>query len=494
MTQRETFSSAGAVIIAGLGMAVGTGNLWRFPRIAAQNGGAAFLVPWMIFLVLWSLPLLVGEFGLGRAARRSPIGTFATLVGRQFAWMGGFLVLTTVMIMFHYSVVTGWTLKYLSASLFDAIPSDSGSYWEAYSRSGWQPVAFHIVAVALGAAIVSRGVVNGIERANRILIPLLFVLLVGAVGRALTLDGAHLGLRFLFQPDFAALTNYRTWLEALTQSAWSTGAGWGLILTYAIYVRREENIIVNSTAIGIGNNVASLLAAMAILPTAFALLSPADALDAMAAGNKGLTFVWIPQLFERVPLGSAFLPIFFLALFCAALSSLIAMLELATRVLIDRGMSRPAAVRIVAGLTCLGGLPSAVSMSVFDNQDWVWGLALLISGLFVSIGAARYGVDRFRNELLTTRDNEHPSRVATCLAYLLVYLVPVQFVAVFGWWVYQAVAVYDPDAWWNPVRVYSLGSCLVQWGAALVFLVVFNERLVSDGPERWAAGRVHARR
>ena len=181
----------------------------------------------------------------------------------------------------------------------------------AVADSVWQPILFHVAAVALGGVIVARGIVRGIERANKLLIPLLFALLVVAVARSVTLDGAERGLVFLFQPDLSALASYRTWLEALTQSAWSTGAGWGLILAYAVYVKREEDVVVNATAIGLGNNVASMLAGMAILPTAFALLPSSQALEAMAAGNTGLTFIWIPQLFSRVPLGGIFLPVFF---------------------------------------------------------------------------------------------------------------------------------------------------------------------------------------
>ena len=471
----ETFSSRSAIIIAGLGMAVGTGNLWRFPRIAAQNGGAVFLIPWMLFLVTWSLPLLIAEFGLGRGARRGPIGAFASLIGKRYAWMGGFVAVTTIMIMFYYSVVTGWTLKYFVASITGATAVNSAAYWEAYSASVWQPILFHIAAVVLGGTIVARGIVGGIERANKLLIPTLFVLLLVAVARSVTLDGAERGLAFLFRPDLAALANYRTWLEALTQSAWSTGAGWGLILTYAIYVRREEDVVVSAAAIGLGNNVASLLAGLAIVPTVFAVLSVSEALDVMAAGNTGLTFIWIPQLFSRVPGGSVFLPIFFLALFCAALSSLIAMIELATRVLMDGGMARRGAVRVVVGTAIVCGAPSAVSLAVFENQDWVWGLALMISGLFVSIAATRYGQARFRNELINIGGKT--IKVGRLYGWVLQYLVPVEFVAMFGWWMYQAVAIYDPDGWWNPVRMYSLGTCLLQWGVALVLLRTFNRQL-----------------
>ena len=476
MSKPEFFSSRWALILAGLGMAVGAGNLWRFPRIAAQNGGAAFLIPWLIFLFAWSLPLLIAEFGLGRGARRGPIGAFATLIGTRFAWMGGFVAVTTVMIMFHYSVVTGWTLKYaVAAILGDLSGTDTAAYWDRYSASVWQPVAYHVAAVGLGIAIVARGVTRGIERANRVLIPTLFVLLLLAVARAVTLPGAGRGLAFLFNPDWSALANHRTWIEALTQSAWSTGAGWGLVLTYAIYVRKDENVVASAITIGVGNNVASLLAATAILPTAFALLSSDAALAAMASGNTGLTFIWIPQLFERIPAGGLFLPIFFLALFCAALSSLIAMLELGTRALRDAGVSRRRAVILVAAGTVVFGIPSAANLDVFNNQDWVWGFALMISGLFVALGARAYGVERLRRELVNTGGTG--LQATRVYDWVLTYLVPVEFVAMFGWWMYQAVTVYDPEGWWRPLRVYSLGTCLLQWGMALGLLWLFNRRL-----------------
>ena len=476
MAKPETFSSRWGLIVAGLGMAVGTGNLWRFPRIAAQNGGAAFLIPWVIFLFIWSLPLLIAEFGLGRGARRGVVGAFTTLVGTKFAWMGGFIALTSVMILFYYSVVTGWTLKYFVAALTGQLQGvDAGAYWETYSASVWQPILFHVIAVLSAALVVGRGVVRGIERANRLLIPMLFALLVVAVVRSLTLPGAERGLEFLFNPDLSALTRYRTWLEALTQSAWSTGAGWGLILTYAIYMKRDEDVVLNAATIGFGNNSASLLAGMAVLPTVFAILSTQEALAAMESGNTGLTFIWIPQLFAEVPGGQIVLPLFFLALFFAALSSLIAMIEMATRILIDTGLPRRRAVTLVGGAAIICGTPSAVSLAVFENQDWVWGIALMISGLFISLAATKYGQQRFREELVNVEGND--LNVGRVYEWILKYLVPAEFVVMFSWWMYQAATVYDPEGWWNPVRTFSVGTCLVQWGIALALLLSFNNRI-----------------
>lgn len=478
MAKQETFSRWG-LVLAGLGLAVGTGNMWRFPRMAAQNGGAAFLIPWIIFLFLWSFPLMIAELSLGRGSRRGVIGAFTTLVGRRYAWMGGFIATTTAMILFYYSVVTGWTLKYFFAALLGDLGAGTpGAYWDAYLGTVWQPVLFHVLAALIGGYVIQRGVTEGIERVNRVLVPMLFFLLAVAAVRAVTLPGAVRGVEFLFNPNLSQLGNYRVWLEAATQSAWSTGAGWGLLLTYGAYMSRRDDIVLAAGTIGFGNNSASLLAGLAVVPTAFAVLSSDQAMSAMRAGNVGLTFIWIPELFARIPSGRIFLTLFFLALFSAALSSLMAMYELASRLLMDGGMSRRRAVAMVTGATILFGLPSAVSMPIFENQDFVWGLALMISGLFVAYAAIAYGVDRFRADFINRPGVAFVAGPA--FGWMLKYLVPTLFVVMFGWWIFQVVAVFDPEGWWNPVRTFSIGTCVVQWGGAMLLLRAFNARLAES--------------
>jgi NSS family neurotransmitter:Na+ symporter len=456
-------------------MAVGTGNMWRFPRIAAENGGAAFLIPWIIFLFVWSIPLLVAEFAIGRGTRRGVVGAFATLTNGKFAWMGGFVSVVTIMILFYYSVVSGWTLRYFVAAAAGQLGGEPGAYWEAAS-AGWPAAAFHITAALIGAWIIQRGVVRGLELANRILVPTLFVLLIVAVTRSVTLPGAERGLEFLFNPDLSQLLRYETWLQALTQSAWSTGAGWGLILTFGIYLREKDDVVLNSTTIGFGDNSASLLAGLAVVPAVFAILSLEDAHTALSAGNEGLMFIWIPQLFARMPGGLIMMPLFFLALACAALSSLIAMIELATRILMDGGMPRRRAVHVVTAGVIVLGLPSAMSLSVLQNQDWVWGVGLMISGLFISLLVTMYGTQKFIDQYV----NITPGGVKAgkVLIFLLKYLIPVEFAIMFAWWMYQA-AVGDPAAWWDPLNRYSVGTCVVQWAVALIFLVGFNKRIAA---------------
>lgn len=475
MAKLETFSSRWGLILAGLGMAVGTGNMWRFPRIAAQNGGAAFLIPWIIFLFIWSIPLLVAEFAIGRGTRRGVIGAFSALTNGRFAWMGGFVSVVTIMILFYYSVVTGWTLRYFLAGATVRLGVVSpDEYWQA-AHSGWLAVGYHVLSALIGGWIIQRGVVKGIEAANKILVPALFALLIIAAARAVTLPGAERGLEFLFNPDLSTLAHYRTWLEALTQSAWSTGAGWGLILTYGIYLRKQDDVALNAATIGFGDNSASLLAGLAVLPVVFAILSLSDANAAMASGNTGLMFMWIPQVFNRMPGGVVLLPLFFLALFFAALSSLIAMIELATRILMDAGMVRTRAVRIVTAAVIVVGIPSALDLTMFQNQDWVWGIGLMISGLFISLLVTAHGSRRFIDEHVNVTAGG--VRVGRLFEIVLKYLIPIQFVVMFGWWMYQAATVYDPEGWWNPLHTYSVGTCVAQWGVALLLLVVFNRRM-----------------
>jgi neurotransmitter:Na+ symporter, NSS family len=484
-SRRERFTSRWGLIVSTVGIAVGTGNIWRFPRIAAANGGGSFLIPWVLFLFFWSIPLIIAEFAIGKFTRRGPVGAFARMMGRDRAWMGGFVAFVATAIMFYYSVVAGWCLRYLvlalSGSLL-AIP-DHLADWNAFLLSRWQPVLFHFIAISLAALVIRRGVVRGIETANRFLIPSLLLLILASAIRAVTLPGALRGLTFLFTPDPAALLDYRVWLQALTQNAWDTGAGWGLILTYAVYMRRREDVPLNAALIGLGNNSVSLLAGITIFCTVFALLPDrAESIIATAGpANTGLTFVWIPRLFQQMPAGALFAVFFFLALSFAALSSLISMVELATRVLMDWGIPRGRALTIVYGLGFLLGLPSALSTAVFLNQDWVWGIGLMVSGAFIALAVARHGARRFRTLQINTADGD--IRVGRWYDLAIQFAIPAQVLVLVLWW-FQQVLLADPAGWWNPFRAETVGTCLMQWGVVIFVFKSINRRIVGRNRER----------
>ncbi len=463
---REQFTSRWGLIASLLGMAIGAGNLWRFPRVAAQNGGGAFLIPWALFLFLWSVPLMLVEFGMGRAARQGPVGAFGAFLGRFGVVPGVFVAFCTTAIMFYYAVVTGWCAYYTVALAVDFghITSNATGHWQSVSHYNWVTVAFHAAAMTGAVLVVAGGVARGIERVNKVLIPVLLLLLVGAAVAGISLPGGTRGLEFLFHVDMSRLAHHKTWLEALSQSAWSTGAGWGLILTYAVYTRSKEDVLLNSLVAGVGNNAASLLAAMAILPAVFALAGP-QAEKALGSGNTGLLFVWMPQLFARMTGGHLLAVVFFGAVTVAALSSLLSMVEMATRVIMDLGFDRRRAVVIIGGVGFLAGLPSALHLDVFDNQDWVWGLGLLLSGGFFALATMVHGVKRFRTEQL--RPAPGAWRTGWWFDVLIYVAIPLEFVAMISWWFYSVAGKHSFATYMNPAGIFTVGTCLLQWGALL---------------------------
>ena len=472
----EAFSSRFGLVAATIGMAIGAGNIWRFPRLAGQYGGS-FLIPWLLFLFLWSIPLLIVEFSIGKKTKHGTIGAFRKALGERYTWMGWFVGICTTAILFYYSVVTGWSLKYFVLAVSGQLSAiDHAVYWEQYSASVYQPLFYHFISIALGAWVIYRGIVHGIERFSKIIVPLLFILLIVAAVKALTLDGAEKGLNYFFSFSFRDLTNYKIWLEGLSQSAWSTGAGWGLLLTYAIYARPDEKIVGNSFLAGLGNNLASVIAGLAIIPTVFALSSSTQAaMDGLASGNQGLAFIVIPQLFNHLPGGSIFAAVFFLALFFAALSSLISMIELAVRLLLDFGLNRKTSVLFVSLFTLLLGAPSAISLDFFNNQDWVWGLGLLLSGFFFTFTVMKIGTHSFINTYLKPEYN--PAWLPGLFKFLFYFLIPLEFISMLVWWLWQSLQWY-PDSWWNPLEVYSFGTTLLQWILILLAGLLFNRKFV----------------
>ena len=490
----QRFSSRWGLLVSVLGIAVGTGNIWRFPRIAAQNGGAegagAFLVAWVIFLFLWSIPLIIAEYALGRGSRMGVIGTFVRTAGRKFAWMGAFLAFVTMAITFFYSVIVGWCLFYFIRMLIKPLPQTTEaamSVWNSYQSGGW-PLLFHALVMVLGGLAIWRGVAS-IERINKVMVPALLLIVLLSLVRALTLPGAWDGVAYLFTPQWGQLARPRIWLEALTQNAWDTGAGWGLFLTYAAYMRREHGLVKNAFLTGIGNNIVSLLAAMMVFGTVFAVLQTEMGLDrpqvleimrTSGPASTGLTFIWMPQLFARMFLGSPLAVIFFLGLTLAGFSSLIAQLELPTRVFIDAGLKRPSAICLVVGLTYLLGIPSARNLHILSNQDFVWGVALMISGAFVAVIVLRHGIRRLREGEILGDPNDW--QLGRWWEWNLRWFVPAAALVLLVWWLSLSATVYAPDQWYNPLNTSSVMTCIVQWSLVIGVLLLLNRRIAGWVP------------
>lgn len=497
-------------MLAMLGMAVGTGNIWRFPRITAKNGGGEFLVAWIVFLFLWSVPLILLEFGLGRKTRSGPVRALVKVAGPGWAWTGAFAVCVCSGILCYYSVVAGWTARYALAALGGELTAPApGEFWTGFTASAW-PVLFHAIMLGLAVLVVARGV-TAIERVARILMPALVGLVLVLAARAVTLPGAADGISYLFTVDWSGLLKARIWIEALTQNAWDTGAGWGLVLCYAAYQREREDTALNSFVLPAANNAISLLAGIMVFCTVFSavpVLLEGAATDPgrisglgsleeavrdgrpfsaelmqntiFAEGNAGITFIWMPELFRSMPQGRFFMSLFFAALAFAAFTSLVAMVEVAVRALEDAGFKRRKAVAGVAAVAFLIGLPSALSMNVLDNQDWVWGVALILSGLFFALAVRSYGARRFRAETL---NHEHSDiRIGRWWDIVIRFVVPFEAVTLTVWLLYEAWSN-DPAGWLVPVgadHIFSVGTVLVQVGVVAVTLLLLNRRLASS--------------
>jgi NSS family neurotransmitter:Na+ symporter len=228
--------------------------------------------------------------------------------------------------------------------------------------------------------------------------------------------------------------------------------------------------------LGFGNNSISLLAGIMVLCTIFSI-RPDAGQEIVGAGNNGLTFIWMPQLFAAIPGGRFFMALFFLALFFAALTSLISMIELGTRTLVDRGMTRTRAIAWLGAVAVIFGVPSALEMSFFNNQDNVWGVGLMLSGLFFGVAVLKYGVERFRTRYVNSAGSDF-----TIGRWWDVAIVVVVFEALvlLVWWLSQTISQEGLGASLAPFREWSLGTFLLQWGVAIGLLVLFNRRLVSD--------------
>ncbi len=487
----QRFSSRLGLLLSALGIAVGTGNIWRFPRIAAQNGGddgaGSLLIAWVVFLFLWSIPLIIAEYMLGEKYRKGVVGAFAATMGQRFAWMGSFVGFVAAAISFFYAVILGWAMYYLFQTVLYPLPADNAAslaIWENF-QSGSMPYLFHFAAVSIGALAIWKGI-RSIEKVNMILIPILLLIILITFFRAITLPGSMEGISYLFRPDWGQLAKPEIWLQAMTQNAWDTGAGWGLFLTYAAYMKKEHTSVKNAFITGIGNNAVSLLMAIIIFSTVFSVLqhgqgfTDGQVLEVMKTSgpaSTGLTFIWMPQLFGTMHFGKGLAILFFLGLSFAGFSSMISMFELSARVFVDRGVKRSKALWIIIPVVYVLGIPSVMSLDFLSNQDFVWGIGLIISGIFIAISLSVSGISKLRNDLGNVY-SEWP--LGRLWELTILYFVPVAGVLLLAWWMSLAATLFAPGEWYNPFNPFSVMTCLVQWFAVIAIFIAWNKKIAGE--------------
>ncbi|HOO71335.1 MAG TPA: sodium-dependent transporter [Spirochaetota bacterium] len=410
--KREQWGSKVGFVLAAAGSAIGLGNIWKFPYVTGENGGAAFVLIYLISVVLLGLPIMIAELVIGRHTEKDPVGAFkAMLGGTGWVIIGYMGVLSGFFILSFYSVIGGWTLGYIVNSITGLTSSlkDVGTAkvaFNEFTHDTVMVVLYHFLFIAACVFIVIRGIKNGIEKWSKVLMPLLFIIIIVLIVRGLSMDGAIDGVAFFLKPDFSKI-NTDSVLSALGQSFFSLSLGMGAIITYGSYLSREDKILHSAIYIVILDTVIAIMAGLAIFPAVFAMgLNPNS--------GPGLIYHVIPAVFANMAYGGVFATLFFMLLFIAALTSGISLLEVVVAYITDeKGWSRKKAVLIFGTVIFLLGVPSALSFNVMENITVFVGnnffdfmdkltsnFMLPIGGFFIAIALGwKYGLDKTMHEL-----------------------------------------------------------------------------------------------
>ena len=363
--KRDGFGSRFGALVALAGAAIGLGNLWRFPYLVGNNGGGAFIIIYLAFVILLLLPVMYAEFVIGRRSQSNVFGAIKKLAPKSaFISIGILSIAVTLTILSFYSVVGGWTIEYIVQSFSsDLFKQDNGALGATFSNfisAPVRPAVMHLVFLGLTALIVAGGIKDGIEKYTKFLTPMLFVIIVILLVRSITLPGAEEGLRFLFYPDFSKL-KASSFLDALGQGFFSLSLGMGCIITYASYVNKRENIRKMSLTTVVADTLFAVLAGIAIMPAVFAFgVSPTS--------GPSLVFITLPQIFAQLPFGQMFSLLFFIVLFVAAITSSISMLEIVVAYICEEfKLSRKAAVLYSSVFVAFTGILCSLSEGAFSS-------------------------------------------------------------------------------------------------------------------------------
>ena len=411
--QREQWGSKLGFILAASGSAVGIGNIWKYPHMAGQNGGAAFTVVYLVCILVVGLSIVIAEFVIGRRTQLSPVGAFETLAPKtNWKWVGFLGVASAFVILSFYGVVGGWIMKYVVISVTGGFkelagdPDSAGNVFNNFITGTWSPIFFQVIFMTVCIWVIVNGVKGGIEKWSKIMMPLIIILLGMLAVRGMTLPGGMEGISFLFKPRFEDLTASSVVL-ALGHSFFTLSLGMGTMITYGSYLGRKQNLLNSALWVITLDTAIAMLAGVAIFTTVFAL-------GANPAEGPGLIFVVLPSVFPQLDAGTLWGTLFFFLLFMAALTSAISILEVVTAYFIDqKGWTRKKAtirfglVITIVGAFCsfsLGGginITAFLGMSFFDFMDYLSSKYMLpIGGMLTAIFILKkWGVNQFMDEL-----------------------------------------------------------------------------------------------
>ena len=434
--KREHFSSRLAVILAMAGSAIGLGNIWRFPYQVGQNGGAAFILLYLAACLVLALPIFFAEAAIGRRSGSNVFGAMKKLApGSPWKWVGLLTVITPLLLLSYYSVVGGWAVDYLFKACTFSFSGNTSGIFSSFISSTWEPLIAHTVFLALTAGVILMGVKKGIEKFTKITMPMLFVLILVIMLFGLTLPGSWRGVEYLVKPDFSKITA-EVAASAMGQAFFSLSLGIGTILTYASYMKKDENIVSSGTYTAFSDLLFAFLAGFVIMPAVFAAgIAPSE--------GAGLVFETLPYIFSQMQTGSVVAILFFVTILVAALTSSISLLEVGVAYMVEeKGWSRRRSTLVLAaGVWVVGALCSLsfgplegvkiLGLSIFDFFDqfcsnWLMPLGGLLFTLFVGWYMRKADV---RDEL--TSGGRFNRRIFGAVYFLIRYVAPVGILMVF---------------------------------------------------------------
>ena len=412
MSSRDQFASKVGFVLAAAGSAIGLGAIWKFPYMAGTNGGSVFIFLFILCTIFIGLPILIAEFMIGRRGQKDPINSFKTQApGKPWYMVGWLGMIACGLILSFYSVVGGWILSYLWRAFTMSLTGNGHDFGAMFGDIIANPTEVLIAQAAfmlLTLFIVQAGVKDGIEKASKIMMPILFIFFILLFIRSITLDGAMEGVKFMFVPDWSYF-NGETLLLALGQAFFSLSIGVSAMITYASYLSKKEKILSSAVNVAGMNIIISLLAGLVIFPAVFALgYSPEQ--------GPGLVFIMIPAVFEQLPLGGLLLLVFFILLLFATVTSSIALLEVVVSIGIgEKSNVRKKASWIFAAVIFIIGIPSALSFglladvkildrSIFDFADYLTNNIMMpIGALLIALFAGfHYSKNISKEEMQTS--------------------------------------------------------------------------------------------
>ncbi len=441
--KRDSFGSRFGALVAMAGSAVGLGNLWRFPYLVGENGGAAFIIVYIILSFLICLPIFISEFMIGRRSQKNAYSAFYNLSGGSlWRFVGFFSVVIPLVVVSYYSVIGGWSVDYIFKALtfsFSDVGGQSAvdSMFVDLVSNPWMSIVCHTIFLLATVVVVAFGIKGGIEKFSKVMMPLLFFIVIAIAIYAVTLPGAGAGLDYLFKPDFSKITP-QACASALGQAFFSLSIGMGCIITYGSYVSKKENIMSQSVYTAVFDLAFALCAGVAIMPAVFAF-----GLDPQS--GPGLVFETLPFVFSQMPAGGVIAILFFIALFVAAITSSISMVEVCVAYLIEeKGMARKLSCALVFVVAWILGAICSLSFgplsdikifdrSIFDffdnlSSNILMTIGSLMTVLFVGWRLMKTDIyDEFTNGGTLSRN----AKIFGVLWFLIRYICPLAIIAIF---------------------------------------------------------------